>query len=112
MNVVFHHSNDDPELHDRVVGNIANLLDDETIDLDAVALVANSGGLTLLLEDSPQRERVAELQQRGVQFKQCRNTIKGTSVTEADLIDGVELVSSGVGELSRLQADGYAYLKP
>lgn len=112
MRVVFHHSNDDSELHDRVVGNIANILDDETINLKAVALVANSGGLNLLLEDSPQREQVTELQQRGVQFKQCSNTIRGTDVTEADLIDGVELVSSGVGELSRLQADGYAYLKP
>ncbi|MFB6114090.1 MAG: DsrE family protein [Halodesulfurarchaeum sp.] len=112
MKVVFHHSNDDPALHDRVVGNIANLLDDETITIDAVALVANSGGLDLLLEDSPERDRVIELQQRGVQFKQCSNTIEGTSVTASDLIDGVELVSSGVGELARLQADGFAYLKP
>lgn len=68
MKVVFHHSNDDSELHNRVVGNIANLLDDETIELDAVALVANSGGFNLLLEDSPQRDQVRELQQRGVEF--------------------------------------------
>ena len=112
MKAVFHHSNDDPELHNRVVGNIANLLDDETIELDAVALVANSGGLNLLLEDSPQGDQVRELQQRGVEFMQCSNTIEGTDITEADLIDGVELVSSGVGELTRLQADGYAYLTP
>jgi intracellular sulfur oxidation DsrE/DsrF family protein len=112
MRVVFHHSDDNPELHERVVGNIANLLDDETIELDAVVLVANSGGLNLLLQDSPHRDRVRELQQRGVGFKQCSNTIEGTEITEADLLDGVELVSSGVGELTRLQADGYTYLTP
>lgn len=72
MNVVFHHSNDDPELHERMVGNIANLLDDDSIELDAVALVANSGGLNLLLEDSPQQDQVRGLQQRGVEFMQCR----------------------------------------
>lgn len=112
MHVVLHHSNDDPDLHEIVVGNIANLLDDDTIELDTVALVANSGCLTLLLDDSPQREQVVELQRRGVHFKQFSNTIEGTDVTEANLIDGVELVSSGVGELARLQADGYAYLRP
>lgn len=112
MKAVFHHSNDDPALHDRVVGNVANLLDDETIDLDAVALVANSGGLELLRDESAQRERVRALHERGVEFKQCRNTIAGTDTTEADLVDGVELVPSGVGELTRLQDDGYAYITP
>lgn len=112
VKVVFHHSNDDPDLHERVVGNVANLLDDESVDLDAVALVANSGGMNLLLDDSPQCEQVEALQRRGVRFKQCRNTIEGTDVTEADLVDGVELVSSGVGELARLQSDGYAYVRP
>ncbi|WP_458189193.1 DsrE family protein [Haladaptatus sp. NG-WS-4] len=112
MKAVFHHSNDDPELHERVVGNIANLLDDETIELDGLVLVANSGGLELLTVDSAQREQIATLNDRGVRFKQCRNTIDGTPITEDDLIDGIELVSSGVGELTRLQDDGYAYIKP
>lgn len=44
MKAVFHHSNDAPARHARVVGNIANLLDDETIDAEYVAIVANSGG--------------------------------------------------------------------
>ena len=112
MKVVFHHSDNDPQLHERVVGNIENLLADETLELDAVALVANSGGLALLTEDSPQREEVEELIERGVAFKQCRNTITGTDTTEADLIAGVELVSSGVGELAHLQSAGYAYITP
>ena len=112
VNVVFHHSNDDPELHARVVSNVANLLDDSTVDVDEVALVANSGGLQLLIENSPQREAVENLQERGVVFKQCRNTFAGTEIGENDLIDGVEVVPSGVGELARLQAAGYAYLRP
>ncbi|WP_435102575.1 DsrE family protein [Halarchaeum sp. P4] len=112
MQAVFHHSNDENTLQTRVVNNIANLLNDETIDLDDVVLVTNSGGLQLVLEDSPERERVVELLERGVTVKQCQNTIEGTDVTAADLIDGVELVPSGVGELTRLQNEGYAYLVP
>ncbi|RBI62178.1 hypothetical protein DMJ13_09865 [halophilic archaeon] len=112
MKAVFHHSNDDSDLHERVVSNVANLLDDDTVDVEAVALVANSGGLALLTTDSPQCETVEALQERGVSFRQCHNTIEGTDLTGDDLIDGVELVSSGVGELTRLQDEGYAYLKP
>lgn len=52
------------------------------------------------------------LRERGVEFKQCRNALAGVETTEADLIDGVELVPSGVGELVRLQDDGYAYITP
>lgn len=110
MKAVFHHS--DSEQHAQIVGNVENLLADETIDLDAVALVANSGGLGLLTDDSEYRGEILELQDQGVAFKQCENTLDGTDVTADDLLPGVELVSSGVGELTRLQADGYAYISP
>lgn len=75
-----------------------NHLTNQTIELDTVVLVANSGGLALLIENSPHRDVVETLQERGVQFRQCRNTFSSVDTTEHDLIDGVELVSSGVGE--------------
>jgi intracellular sulfur oxidation DsrE/DsrF family protein len=112
MDVVFHHTDDDPDRHERVVGNIENLLADETVETDDVVLVANSGGLALLTENSPQRSAVEALQARGVAFKQCSNTLTGTDTTEDDLINGVELVSSGVGEVARLESTGYVYLTP
>jgi len=112
MRAVFHHSNDDSERHTRVVNNIRNLLDDETVDVENVTLVANSGGIRLLTTDSPQKARIERLLEAGVSVKQCRNTLTGSGLTETDLIDGVELVAAGVGELTRLQAEGYAYLKP
>lgn len=112
MNVVFHHTDDDPELHARVTGNIENLLDDETVDTDDVALVSNGGGIGLLTEESPQREAVEDLQARGVAFKQCSNTLTGIDTTADDLIDGVEPVSSGVGEVARLESAGYIYITP
>jgi intracellular sulfur oxidation DsrE/DsrF family protein len=112
MDVVFHHTDDDPDRHERVVGNIENLLADETVETDDVALVANSGGIALLTEDSPQRDAVEALQARGVAFKQCSNTLTGIDTTTDDLIDGVELVPSGVGEVARLESAGYVYLTP
>lgn len=112
MRAVFHHSNDDPELHDRLLTNVANLVDDETITLEQVAVVTNSGGLHLVIADSRYDGRVQSLIDDGVEFKQCNNTLRGAEPTAGDLIDEVEIVSSGVGELTRLQSDGYAYLRP
>lgn len=112
MKAVFHLTSDDHRVHTRIVNNVENLLDDETVDLDAVALVANGGGLGLLTGASGQRSEIEELRDRGVAFKQCGNTLDGADADEGDLLDGVELVSSGVGELTRLQSEGYAYLRP
>ncbi|MFB6070827.1 MAG: DsrE family protein [Halanaeroarchaeum sp.] len=112
MRAVFHHSNDDPELHGRVLANTANLLDDESVEIEGVVVVTNSGGLHLVTADSEYAERIGTLRDRGVAFRQCGNTMDGTDIDEDDLVDGVEVVPSGVGELARLQEAGYAYLKP
>ena len=42
----------------------------------------------------------------------CSIDLLAQRPTIDDLIEGVEVVPSGVGELSRLQEAGYAYLKP
>lgn len=112
MRAVFHHSNDDPELHERLLSNVANLIEDGTIPLERVALVTNSGGLDLVVTDSEYRDRVQSLMDDGVDFKQCKNTLQDAGLDEDDLIEGIEIVSSGVGELTRLQSEGYAYLRP
>jgi intracellular sulfur oxidation DsrE/DsrF family protein len=112
MQTVFHLSDADPSLHDRLLSNVSNLLDDDTLALDSVAVVTNSGGLDLVRADSERAGRVRDLLDHGVAFKQCANTIEGTDTGPEDLVSGVELVSSGVGELTRLQADGYAYITP
>ncbi|PSP73259.1 hypothetical protein BRC86_10245 [Halobacteriales archaeon QS_3_64_16] len=113
MKTVVHLSNADPALHEAVVGNVRNLLADETLAHEAVALVVNGGGIGLLREDSPQCEGIEALAAEGVTLKSCRNTLEGGDIDEADLLDGVEIVPSGIGEVARLQSEeNYAYFKP
>ena len=113
MKTVVHLSGSDPVLHETCVGNVRNLLADDTLDHDAVCLVANGGGVSLLTSDAPQRDRVAALADDGVVLKACRNTLIGGDLTEEDLLDAVEIVPSGIGEVARLQAEeGHAYFKP
>lgn len=112
MKAVFHLSSDDHRVHSRIVNGVENLLDDGEVEVDEVALVATGGGAQLLTGASGQEATIENLRERGVAFKQCANSLDGLDADEDDLIDGVELVPTGVGELTRLQSEGYAYLRP
>ena len=57
---------------------------------------------------------VANLKNQGVNFAICNNTIKGRNVELTDLydVDEKDIVPSGVAQLSKLQQEGYTYIKP
>ena len=83
-----------------------------------LAVVTHSGGVYMLLEGSTNAKgelyepKIQELMSKGVEFLQCRKTLQGKGLTKDDLIDGVEIVPSGVGELAEKQRHGYAFIKP
>ncbi|WP_224268806.1 DsrE family protein [Haloprofundus salinisoli] len=111
MRTVFHLSSGDENDHAHALANVENLLDDESVDTDHVALVVNGDAIYLLTESSAAPDRIATLADCGVDFCACGNAMETRDISTEDLLAGVERVSSGVGELTRRQADGYAYLK-
>ncbi|SEO79110.1 Intracellular sulfur oxidation protein, DsrE/DsrF family [Halogranum amylolyticum] len=112
MSTVFHFASDVDE-QNHAVANVANLLADESTDVENVVLVANGRGIELLTESgSEEVDRVRELLDEGVSFRACENSMKALDVDESELIDGVETVPAGVGELTKLQVrDDYAYIE-
>lgn len=94
------------------VGEMVRKYEDEI----HVVVTAFGPGLHLLLKE-PQRpvpeilqQRVTSLQQYGVSFHACGNTMEALKVTEEDLLDGVEAVKIGVDDLMQLQEKGFAYV--
>lgn len=59
------------------------------------------------MADGEYSDRVESLVDDGISVKSCSNTLDMFDLAEADLVDGVVIVSSDVGELTRLQNDGY-----
>ena len=58
---------------------------------------------------------MASLKGQNVAFQVCNNTLQGREISyEGDLYDGWQenIVPSGVAEVSRLQQEGYTYIKP
>lgn len=112
MNTVFHFSSDGDTNQKHAVANVKNLLADESTDVETVALVANGRGLYLLTTESVQADAVESLADEGVSFRACENSMEALGVSEDELLDGVETVPAGVGELTKLQArEDYAYIK-
>ena len=128
--VVYHINYDNPKQQAGALRNIQNHINAvgaENLDLK---VVLHGNGLALLLEpdslaklkkfkhanaDETMTARIDSLKNQGVKFNVCANTVRGRKVDiEADLynVDNDDIVPSGVAEVARLQAMGYAYIKP
>lgn len=108
MRVVLHA----PANRVRVIQNARTLLGDDSVAVDQLAVVAHGGGVDLLVADGRFGEYVTELLDDGVDVAACETSMRRQDVTAADLVDGVRTVETGLGEVTRLQSEGYQYLRP
>jgi uncharacterized protein len=83
-----------------------------------IIVVTHGKGIDFLLNEAKDDKgayapQVAGLKSRGVDFRVCRNTLKGRNLTDEAVIMEAKVVPSGVAEIGRLQAkEGFVYLKP
>ena len=125
--VVYHINYDNPKRQAGALRNIQNHINAVGKDNLDLKVVMHGKGLSLLLEPGSktklsnmnatdqQTAKIAALKDQGIGFQVCANTVKGKKVDyKKDLydVDDADIVPSGVAELARLQAMGYAYIKP
>ncbi|MFH5802353.1 DsrE family protein [Haladaptatus sp. CMAA 1911] len=111
---VLHLSSGDSMAHKGALMNGKNLLDDESVPVKDLVVLANSKGVQLYTpptDDNEFADQIASLQDRGVTFRACGNAMEMLGLTKDDLLSGVERVPSGVGELARFQALDFGYIK-
>lgn len=84
-----------------------------------IVVVTHGKGIDFLLNDAkdekgePYQTQVAGLKEKGVDFRVCRNTLKGRNLDDNAVMMDASVVPSGVAEIGRLQAkEGFVYLKP
>lgn len=112
MRSVVHLSSGDETEQETALAVVENVLADESDSVDEVAVVAQAGGIEAVTDDGDYADRVRSLIDDGVPFKGCANTLETKGLEEADLVDGIETVPEGAVEVTRLQDEGYAYLRP
>lgn len=110
LRTVFHFAGD-PTAQGHALANVENLLGDDSVTMAEVVVVVNGRGLLLATDESEHPDRVTALLDAGVSVRACENSMDALDVAEDDLLPGIETVPAGVGELSRLQADGVGYIR-
>ena len=97
--------------------NLRNHLDvDPTAQITVVTLGA---GVDFLREDAKEEKAgtayaplVSALRGRGVKFEVCEITLKNRGLKREQFIQEADFTPSGVVRLSKLQIQGYAYIRP
>lgn len=108
---VFHLPEGEEAYATRVFRNAGNLLDDETI-AGEVVVVCNSAGVSHVLDPSTVEPAVSRVLDRGVRVVACQNSLDSRDADPDALLEGVDAAPTAMGELTRLQAQGYAYVRP
>lgn len=114
---VVYHLADGVDQASRAMANIRNHLRAEHDT--KIVVVANGDGIKFLLAGARERNgkpfdaAVSALAAQGVEFRVCKNTLTAHDVPLSQLLPEARLVTSGVVEVSRLQAkEGFVYLRP
>ena len=103
---------DDEAIHHGLstANNILKFYGPEKIHLRIVAYY--HGIRTLLKSEKEIAVRVRALQQYGVEFVACGNTMETKKITPDQLDDDVEIVSAGIAEVIERTTDGAFYIQP
>ena len=79
----------------------------------AVLALPGDAAMAILGRDATP-ERITALRRRGARFVVCGNSLRGQKVAREALLAVPEgdIVPAGVVELTRLQQEGFAYIRP
>jgi intracellular sulfur oxidation DsrE/DsrF family protein len=114
---VVYHINEGVAKATPVLGNVKNHLNADP--KARIVVVAHGPGIDFLLDGAKDKNgnpfdvSVDTLQEKGVEFRVCNNTLVSRKIDRKLVIPQARIVPSGVAEVARLQAEErYAYVKP
>lgn len=113
--IVIQVSTDDTRTQKIALNNAVNLQKLYGIDNIDIEIVAYGPGLSLLMKNNEQSDRIESLSLNEIKFSACGNTMKKVEQKKGKkpkLSDGVNIVPAGVGRIMELQEQGYAYIRP
>ena len=111
---VLFHLNEEGKAED-TIRNIDNLLKDmeeQNEDIQIELVVHSSGVYPFKINENAHKDKISSLLNKGVKIVVCSNTLKNLHISQNDIMPGISVVSSGVGELTRKQQEGFLYIKP
>lgn len=108
-NILFHLNKE--EDGKKALNNILNLIDDLNGDYEEIELVVHSEGVKSFLKESDLKDNINKVLEKKVKISACQNTLDNLNLSNENLISGIDIVSSGVGEIVKKEDEGYLYIK-
>lgn len=111
--IVLQVSTDDPARFEGAMSNAINLQKFYGIDHVEVAIITFAGGVRHLIgESATAADRIKSLQDYGVTFVACGNTLDTIGKRERDLVPGIEVVQVGIAEIVERSLRGWTTIIP
>lgn len=116
QDTVVYHINDTAE---QALGGLRNVKNHLDTDPGAkITVVTHAAGVDFLMEGAKDKNGslysgpVAALKARGVNFEVCEITLANRNLKKSQFILEADFTPSGVVRLTKLQKQGFAYVKP
>ena len=110
--VVFAVTVDDQHIWNEVFGNFHNIQNALGAKNVAIEMIVYSDAIAMLRDDSLVYNKVEEALSEGVKIVACENTMKAQNISRNQMLPNIGYVKAGIVELIKLQAAGWAYVKP
>lgn len=105
---------DDKKKIQKAIGNtkgVATDFSDANVQHQIKWVINGTGVLRFTKENNEYREQIEHLLDRNLQVAVCKNSLLHFEIKPSEIIDGIEIVPTAVGELIRKQVEGWAYIK-
>jgi intracellular sulfur oxidation DsrE/DsrF family protein len=107
---VFQVNDEDSRKWNTVLANINNV--QEELGKVEVAVVVIGPALGMLKADALTANKVQDAMAAGVRFVACGNSMQAQHLEKDDMIDKIDYARAGYVEITRLQQQGWTYLRP
>ncbi len=115
VKAVFHINEDNQDTLKNLFSGIYSLIDSLKGSEIKVEVVITDRGIINFMKgniDKYTYETINELLGSGVKFNVCNISLRSLGIPFKDLIEGLNLVESGIVKIIELVNDGYVYIKP
>src|SRR5262245_3491155 len=113
--IVVQVNEDNPQLWNLTLNNIANLIGAVGKDHVDIKLIAYGPGINMFMKGSSVLERLDSLKKfagSSIGYTVCSNTMKAMKVEQEDIVPLVDDFYPGIVRVVELQEKGYVYLRP
>lgn len=110
--VVFAVTENNQHMWNEVFGNFRNIQRALGPKNVAIEMVVYGDGIAMLRDDSLVPNKVEEAIKEGVKIVACENTMKAQNISRDTMLPNIGYVTAGIVELIKLQAAGWAYVRP